>query len=215
MRIFCGYDPRESVGFHAFVQSLLDQGTRFELTAIGGEQADGTNAFTYERFTIPERMNWSGWALFVDAADMLARVNLEELWALKDSRYAVQVVKHDYQPKNTRKYVGTNMECDNPAYPRKNWSSLMILNCGHKAHFDAREKLRSKDGKYLHRFEWLKDEQIGELPVEWNWLEEFGENEKAKLIHWTNGMPGFYHYHNAPHSREWRQAVRNALRGME
>ena len=24
--------------------------------------------------------------------------------------------------------------------------------------------------KYLHRFSWLKDEEIGSLPLQWNWL---------------------------------------------
>ena len=26
------------------------------------------------------------------------------------------------------------------------------------------------DGAYFHRFSWLKDEEIGELPCDWNWL---------------------------------------------
>jgi hypothetical protein len=41
----------------------------------------------------------------------------------------------------------------------------------------------------LHRFEWCKEEEIGSLPIEWNWLE--GEYdvpaEQPKNIHYTNG----------------------------
>ena len=26
------------------------------------------------------------------------------------------------------------------------------------------------NGSYFHRFSWLKDDEIGELPCDWNWL---------------------------------------------
>lgn len=217
VRLFVGYDEREAAGFHAFIDRLVKTSPDVWVRAIGGQQGDGTNAFTYERFKIPERCGWSGWALFVDGADMLPRTDIAELWALRDERYAVQVVKHDYKTKHSTKYVGTEMECANADYPRKNWSSVVLWNCGHKAHFEARAKLRAgTDGPYLHRFGWLKDEEIGSLPVEWNWLaDEYGENEKAKLLHWTAGIPGFYAYKDAPHSDEWRDAVRKMTRGLD
>jgi len=37
------------------------------------------------------------------------------------------VCKHDYVPKNHTKYLGNVQH----AYPRKNWSSVMLFNCNH------------------------------------------------------------------------------------
>ena len=199
-----------------FVQSAIKT-PGIQLTPLfEGDSHDGSNAFTYARFSVPERMGFAGSALFVDAADMLLRGELEDLWALRDKRFAVQVVKHDYLTKHPSKYVGTALESQNRDYPRKNWSSVVIWNCAHMAHFRNRDKLRSKDGSYLHRFGWLNDNEIGELPIEWNWLaDEYGPNPKAKLLHWTCGQPGFSHYSNAPHADEWKATMLDCMAGMQ
>jgi hypothetical protein len=56
----------------------------------------------------------------------------------------------------------------------------------------------------LHRFSWLSDNLIGELPIEWNWLaDEFGDNQNAKLIHYTLGTPCFADFQNTPMSEYW------------
>lgn len=214
IRVFTGYDAREAQGWHAFIQSLLDTSTNYRLMPpICGKQGDGTNAFTTERFSIPERCNWSGPAIFVDAADMLLRADVSELAALFDITKAVQVVKHDYQTKHPRKYVGTAMEADNHDYPRKQWSAVVLWNCGHIAHFTARNKIRNAikqgDGKFLHRFSWLPDNLIGGLPIEWNWMpQEHGDNPKAKLIHYTAGGPFFSHYSDGPMSKYWHETAK-------
>lgn len=214
IRLFAGYEKREADGFHAFIQSLIDTSTNYRLMPpLSGAQKDGTNAFTYARFEIPELCNWSGPAIFLDASDMILRADITELAELFDKTKAVQVVKHDYCTRHPRKYVGTEMEAENQDYARKNWSSLILWNCGHEAHWKARNAIRkaieSGDGKYLHRFSWLKDAEIGELPSAWNWLaDEYGENKHAKLLHWTAGMPGFKHYENAPMAHYWHQAAK-------
>jgi hypothetical protein len=216
IRLFCGFDPREAIGWHAFTQSVIENCKEpLAIIPILGDQHDGSNSFTYSRFLVPELCDFSGFAIFADGADMLALGDFAELWAMRDSRKAVQVVKHDYKTKHPRKYVGTELECKNEDYPRKNWSSLILWNCAYWAHFRNREKLGGSDGKFLHRFEWLKDEEIGELPKVWNWLaDEYGENQDAKILHWTSGIPGFYHYKNAPQANEWRGVVRNVTRGL-
>lgn len=215
--LFCGYDLRESIGWHAFTQSVIESCSEpLAIIPILGDQYDGSNAFTYSRFLVPDLCGYQGWAIFADGADMLLRADLSELWNLRDKTKAVQVVKHEYKTKNPIKYIGTELETRNEDYPRKNWSSLILWNCGHTAHFKNREALGGSDGKFLHRFQWLKDEEIGELPAVWNWLcDEYGGNPDAKLLHWTSGQPGFYHYKNAPHADEWRASVRNVTRGLD
>lgn len=152
----------------------------------------------------------------MDGADMLLRCDIRELWNEKDGPEAVKVVKHDYRTKNPRKYVGTPLEANNEDYERKNWSSVVIWNCGHWAHFRNREKLLSNDGKYLHRFSWLQDHEIGDLPARFNHL--VGEqdfDEKAKIAHFTLGIPGFEHYRHADYAQEWTEQLKRAARGLQ
>ena len=179
----------------------------------GAGRRDGTNAFCYTRFLIPFLQDFKGFAIFVDGADMMMRADISELWALRDIYKPVQVVKHDYKTKFARKYVGTKMEADNEDYPRKQWSSVMIVNCSHFAWRQITpEAVQKMTGAQLHRFSWMTDEQIGELPKEWNWLcQEDGVNENAKLLHWTIGTPAFPKYADSEHSEDFRrQLIRSA-----
>ena len=62
----------------------------------------------------------------------------------------------------------------------------------------------SNSGKYLHRFSWLNDDQIGELPIEWNYLEsEYEKRDNIKLIHYTIGTPCFEGYEDTPNAYKW------------
>jgi len=211
MKIFCGYDAREAQGWRVFTRSVLEHtAAPVALIPLCGEQRDGSNAFTYERFRIPEIMNWAGQAIWLDGSDMLLRGDLAELSSLYDPRYAVQVVPHDYRTKHPRKYLGTPMESDNRDYPGKNRSSVVLWNSGHMAHFAHRQQIRdaieTADGAYLHRFGWLEPEEIGPLPMEWNWLVgEYEKNENAKLAHFTLGIPGFAAYADSDYADEWRR----------
>jgi hypothetical protein len=221
LRIFAGWDEREAIGFHVFVQSLITRTKRaLAITPLYGDQVNGTNRFTNVRFMVPELCSWSGMAIFVDACDMQMHGDISELAGLFNPRYAVQVVKHEYETKSPRKYIGTELEADNLSYPRKNWSSVVIWNCGHLAHFQARDQIRAAvergDGAYLHRFSWIPDDLIGELPKEFNWLaDEYGPNPEAKLWHWTAGIPGFTHYSEAPHADEWKKTMLDVNQGMQ
>jgi lipopolysaccharide biosynthesis glycosyltransferase len=217
VNLFCGHDPREGIGTHVFLESLLRTST-LPVTvcflhkptlrrAFGHDVKVGTNAFTVSRFLIPYLMQWRGRAIFMDGADMLLRGDLADLWDLFDPYKAVQVVKHAYESRHPRKYVGTAMESANEHYPRKNWASLMLINCDHYAwrkltptYVETASKLE------LLTFSWLNECLIGDLPPDWNWLvDEYGANDEAKLVHWTAGVPAFEHYHNAPHADEWME----------
>lgn len=214
IHLFCGFDEREAVGFHTFAASVIDKASEpvgifplhlNMLPFYKGGARDGTNNFIYSRFLIPYMMNYQGFAIFVDGADMIVRGDIAELMRYANPWAAVQVVKHDYKTKHPRKYVGTQMEADNKDYPRKNWSSVMLINCGHynwrKITPDTVENMAGSD---LHRFAFINERFIGELPKEWNWLaDEYGPNPDAKLLHWTAGIPGFPHYSQAAHADEW------------
>lgn len=200
IHIYAGWDQREEIGYHAFTSSVIHNASEpVTIAPIRGDQRDGSNAFTYGRFGIPKLHHYSGWAVFMDGSDMICIGDVAELYAMRDYRQCVQVVHHDYKTKHPLKYVGTSMEAANEDYPRKNWSSVMLINCGHP---DWRKADPSMPGAYLHRFEFT--DRIGALPVEWNWLvDEFGPNDKAKLLHWTAGIPAFNAYCGAPMKEAW------------
>lgn len=175
----------------------------------------GTNAFTYARYLVPYLCDWQGKAIFADGCDMLPRVDLCELVGLLPLGSPLAVVQHDYNTRHPRKYVGTELESQNVDYPRKNQSSLMVWDCAHYAHRKLTpEHVNKAEG--LHQFSWLDPESITALPKEWNWLcDEYGPSHKAKLLHWTAGIPAFAHYRQAPHAEEWRSALKEAQRGLQ
>jgi hypothetical protein len=209
--IFIGFDPREAVVYHVCANSLVRHAsqplalTPLALKNLAGYREthnDGSNNFIYSRFLVPHLMNHQGWALFIDG-DMLLRTDIAELWALRDDSKAVMCVHHDYKTRTQDKYLGTK----NHDYPRKNWSSVVLWNCGHEANRTVTPSfVMSATGAQLHRFTWLDDSQIGELPITWNWLpDEFGANPEAKLLHWTLGAPCFHEYAGVPMAEEWHR----------
>jgi lipopolysaccharide biosynthesis glycosyltransferase len=214
--LYFGFDPRESIGAHVFQHSVLTRASLpvsfipLHLDNVSKfyteTHKDGTNNFIYSRFLIPYMQGYQGWAIFMDGADMLCLNDIAKLWELRDPfGKAVQVVKHDYKTTSNRKYVGTQMESDNRDYERKNWSSVMLINCAHYAWRRVTPRfIEESSGADLHRFTFMQDIEIGELPEEWNHLvTETPANPKAKLIHYTLGIPGFKHYEHCEFSDEW------------
>ena len=93
-------------------------------------------------------------------------------------------------------------------YPRKNWSSLVLYNCGHAANRALTPAaVNTQSGAYLHRFQWLDDELIGSLPETWNWLEG-GSRPPAdgppKVVHYTRGGPWFDDWQQVEYAQHWR-----------
>ena len=210
IKIFVGYDSRETIAFHVCNNSIVRhtlhpvsitplslQGLSSLYTEL---HTDGSNTFTYTRFLVPVLAEFKGWAIFIDG-DMLLRDDIIKLWNLRDDSKAVMVVKHDYQTSASEKYLKSK----NENYPRKNWSSVILWNCGHPANSVlTTDFVQNATGTELHRFSWLHDDQIGNLPIEWNWLvDEFGPNIDAKLIHFTLGTPCFNQFAGTHMASEW------------
>lgn len=208
MKLFIGYDMREAIGFHVFLNSVLEYCSislqTWPLDSKGLPQ--GSNTFTVSRFLVPWLCKFEGHAIFVDGCDMLMRADIAELDALFDPRFAVQVVKHgNYESRHGRKYIATPMECVQTNYPRKNWASVMLINCEHfKWQAFTPQNLAYANRLELLQFAAFKDDEIGALPNEWNRLvDEFDLVEGAKLCHWTAGIPAFSWYGNAPGAALW------------
>lgn len=199
LRIFIGYDRAESISYHALVQSIINNSTvPVAITPVKismipeytrPRDPKQSNEFSFSRFLVPYLCNYDGYALFMDC-DMMFRTNPKALFDLCDFTKSVQVVKHDYAPKTQTKYLG-NIQY---AYPRKNWSSVMLFNCAHP-HCKrlTPEYVNAAEPANLHRMWWTHDDDIGELSADWNHLVgEYEPNPKAKIVHWTQIGPWFY-----------------------
>jgi lipopolysaccharide biosynthesis glycosyltransferase len=220
IRVVIGFDQREAVAYHTFCQSILEKATQpvsftpLALNTLQGyseTHTDGSNAFIYSRFLTPSLFDFQGWAIFADG-DMLCRDDIAKLWALRDESKAVLVAKHDYKTKAHDKYLGNK----NEDYPRKNWSSVMLFNCSHPENrILTPEFVMKQTGAFLHRFTWLEDSLVGEIPKEWNWLAtEYPDNYDAHLVHYTLGTPCFKDYWSSDMAGEWHEACRRIQDGI-
>jgi hypothetical protein len=143
--------------------------------------------------------NFNGTCLFCDC-DFVFLKDPNLLLEYK-SNFPISVVKHkDYIPKSEIKMDGKVQS----TYPRKNWSSLILWDCSHSSNLKLMpDVVNTCDAKYLHRFEWLSDDEIGELPYNWNWLVGYYEEtdlNKPYALHYTDGGPWFEEYKNCEYS---------------
>jgi len=220
IKIFIGYDPVESVAWHAMVSSIYRQSSRpvaiipinlRNLKGIFNRPRDPrqSNEFSFSRFLVPFLCNYEGVGIFFDCDQML-RTDIAEIFSVLETEpgKAVYVVKHTYQPRDDVKYLNTIQY----KYPRKNWSSVVLWNCEHlKNRLVTPEFVNTAEGMTLHRFAWLDDSEIGELDIRWNWL--VGEYDSppvdVKNVHWTVGGPYFEEYRNSDFSDEWFEELKN------
>jgi hypothetical protein len=92
-----------------------------------------------------------------------------------------------------------------------------LFNCSHPKNKILTPELISDTnttGKYLHRFSWLDDSEIGTLSHEWNWLVGWykePEDGSPKLLHYTEGGPWFERYKDCEFADKWI-SVANTLK---
>ena len=221
INLYVGYDEREAIAYHVFCHSVIKNTSipvkitplvLSQLKEFNETHQDRSNDFVYSRFLTPYLNEFDGWAIFADG-DMICQADLKELIGMADPNKALMVVKHDYQTKASIKYLGNI----NENYPRKNWSSVMLWNCSHPKHkILTPEFVSNQTGKFLHRFNWLDDNDIGELPIEWNWLAcEYEKNTDAKLIHYTLGTPCFKDFRDTDMAEIWYDYYESAKKGFD
>lgn len=218
MNIYIGYDKREDLAYQVSRYSILSKSSSAKVHPLKLEELKsqglytreedklGSTEFTFSRFLVPTLNNFEGWALFCDC-DILFLKPIEDLFSIANSDYAVMCVQHDYKPTSTTKMDGRVQSI----YPRKNWSSLVLWNCSHPSNKQVTQELVNNPdttGKYLHRFSWLQDHEIGSISHEWNWLVGWYNEPKdgePKAIHYTEGGPWFSEYRFCDYSEIWKK----------
>lgn len=235
LRVYIGHDAREQLAFDIACESIerhASKPVRIEAVGMGAAAHKGlywrpthvrytpdgkqqlwdvisdapmSTAFSIARFLVPHLAGFKGWAVFCDC-DFLFRADIAELFALGDERYAVQVVKHHYVTGLNEQKMDSQA---NPHYRRKNWSSLVLWNCGHPANRQITpEYVNAMTGRELHAFCWLADDLIGGLPFEWNWLEL-----EPKAVHFTRGTPDMPGWERVAYAEEFRSYQKGAEHG--
>jgi lipopolysaccharide biosynthesis glycosyltransferase len=210
IRVFIGYDQREAAAFPVLEHSIHRRASRpVAVAPVMLEQLKGvykrernplqSTDFSFSRFLVPWMCDYEGWAIFMDC-DQLVLEDIDRLWALRDERYAVQVVKHHHVPKEEVKFLGATQS----KYEKKNWSSVMLINCA-RCRALTPDYVNAATGLELHQFKWLEsDALIGELPSRWNHLVGYdAPRPDAALVHYTIGGPYFAEYQDCEYSREW------------
>jgi lipopolysaccharide biosynthesis glycosyltransferase len=233
LRIYIGWDSREDIAYqvaklsienHASVPVEIIPLKQKKLRKEGLYWRDtdklAATEFTFTRFLIPELNNYNGWALFIDC-DFVFLDDVKKLFDQTNDQYAIMCAHHDYTPNEGIKMDGQIQTI----YPRKNWSSMMLINCGHSKNKIITKELVNDStitGAYLHRFSWLEDTEVGELSHEWNWLVGWYKEPndgKPKALHYTEGGPWFKNYEDCEYATEWykveRQYLRNYIKNTE
>lgn len=236
LNVFVGHDSREAIATAVCIRSMRENSTiplaihklsepalrhigiyRREWFMQNGQKFDQldkkpfSTEFSFCRFLVPALMMHAGWALFVDG-DFLWNGDVGDLLAEADPQYAVQVVKHG------QKQLEFGVKMDGQAqqpYFRKNWSSLILFNNSHPSNQRLTPYVVSKmSGQWLHGFSWLGDDEIGELPGDWNWLAGIdpppSHGAKPRAVHFTSGIPDMPGYEAASFADDWR-AVKSRL----
>jgi hypothetical protein len=212
--IYIGYDSKEDVAYRVLRESILDntsapvniiplkegrlrainfyRRSHYTKDNINFDSIDGkpfSTAFSFTRFLVPFLNMHRGEALFMDC-DMLVRADIMEVFELsRTKRLPLWCVKHDYKPKEAIKMDGQPQT----QYSRKNWSSFVLWSCHHEKHKNLTiDDVNLRSGLYLHNFQWLEDEDIGEIDPAWNWLDGHSDDAvEAKNVHFTTGGPWF------------------------
>lgn len=160
--------------------------------------------FAFARFFAPYLSGFKGISIFLDG-DFLLLESIDKLLDLYNPKYALQCCQHDYIPKESVKMGGKKQA----AWPRKNWSSLMIINNEHpKNKTLTPTTINNQSGAFLHRFKWLDDAEIGSLPLQWNWLVNWytePDDGYPLAIHYTEGGPWLKEYEDCEYSDLWKK----------
>lgn len=211
MKIYIGWDQRDIDAYavcestlreHSSIPLLIEPLKEWELRRkqvywrpysvdAKGQMWDGRDGkpfstnFSFTRFCVPILEDYKDeWVLFCDP-DMLWQADVAELLEHVNDDLAVLCVKHDHVPLEQSKMDGVLQT----TYARKNWSSLMLMNPSRCIKL-SKYAVNNYSGSDLHAMVWAEDNEIGDLPEEWNWLEGWSNPDlKPKVIHHTRGTP--------------------------
>jgi len=222
IKVFIGYDPNEEIAYHVLAASIMrraSQPVQITPSALGNlksvfnrdRNALQSTEFSFSRFLTPYLSDYEGWSIFMDC-DMLILDDIVNLWNLRDERFALMCVHHEHNPNGDVKFLNQTQT----KYERKNWSSVMLMNNA-KCKALTPNYVETATGLDLHRFKWIKDEEIGEIPSRWNHLVDYDPAipvEQISNLHYTEGGPYFKDYINCGYAENWLDEYRETIKPL-
>jgi hypothetical protein len=208
--VFSGWDRRQADAAEVFAFSVrenasVDVDVRFLKLDKMPVQRTGVTEFSYSRFLVPLLCGYEGRALFADGCDMLCLGDVSELAQWDMQGKPLCVVKHEplrRVPRHDR---------------ARSWTSLMLMDCAKLTGWGLDYVQRQSDDQ-LMRLRTLGDDQIGDLPGEWNDLCPVpGEPSAiAKIAHWSAiSDPNIGSWINASGSLVWDEWRRRWLQDRD
>jgi hypothetical protein len=209
-QVFIGYDPKEAIAYHTLAHSILRRSSiPVSIAPVMQSQLKGS---------IPAR-----------AADRINRVQPDALSRAGSLAVPRLVDVHRLRHAVSYRYRGTgcvaragggqgraglqarlcaqdDAQIPRPCADQVSAQELVERDAVQHARCAALtpEYVNKASGLDLHRFSWLKDEQIGSIPLEWNWLVgEYDYSRAAKIVHFTLGGPYFDEYRACDYAAEW------------
>lgn len=188
MRIFIGVDDRQPLAYTVCRSSIeRHAGGRVHIEPLRLKwlpiKRRGLTDFSFSRYLCPYLCGFEDLSLFMDA-DMIVRADVLELESLASADAPVSVVKGKL---------------------RYEWSSVMLFR---------NALCRTLTPDYVENgrpasLEWAQN--IGELPPEWNHCVGYDTpNPRAKLIHYTQGIPCWPETEDCEHAEAWREEHRHS-----
>jgi len=212
-----GYDPDQQLAYDVAVHSAESKGNvevkpldleDLRMAHLYTRPVDplASTPFTFSRYLVPYLQGYKGWAMFTDC-DVLFMDDPTEIMQHADESKAVCVVKHDYTSAVRKKMNDKTQH----TYERKNWTSVMLINCAHPSNAVLTPDLvndKSKSGVWFHKLSWLKDEEIGELPHTWNYLTDHYKGGSPHILHYTLGGPWQEGFEDCAFASEWNKELK-------
>lgn len=240
VRIFVGTEPKTDIAAKVLAHTITTKTkAKVEITEMIGPDWEypikgikvGTG-FSLRRWMIPKACNWHGYALYLDA-DQIVFGDIQELWdrVVKGAEihFPGAIAWTTYQPDKYYKYPAPQtsvmgLNCDN-AFGKWGFEIDKVLAHlkGHPdkqtyAWFMHAEWMRTKNDLPSLReaayncFDHLPGlpEHPIHLPVEWNHLNVY-ENGKTKLLHYTKEDEQVWYCPEHPLAKHWHFALEGAI----
>lgn len=180
-RVFLGWDDRLAEPCEVARYSLLAHASvpveaSFLDAATCGVTPSGVTQFSYRRFLVPHLCGFEGRVLFADGADTLFLGDVAELADLDMGGRAILRVRH-VPPRGQKGRARSD-------------TSVMLMDCARCRCWTPEVVARSSDDR-LMRLRDFGDDDLGDLPGEWNAMCRVGEEppDGAKIAHWSGIAP--------------------------
>jgi hypothetical protein len=219
--ILLGYDPREDDAFEVCKYSIqkfsaranfppviplkmgelrrlqmYDRPYRMDANGQRYDETDGlpfSTEFSFTRFLTPhyaKALGFTGHVLFVDSDFIFLRDPNEVLeTGVRD--YPFACTKHRWENIKEGKKMDGQIQS---LYSRKLWSSFMLFDLD-SYDWDSilsPEVVNHRPGGWLHGLEWMEENPIGSIPLDWNYIPGFSPPCPApKAIHYSMEAPWF------------------------